>query len=554
MRTLKTIILISMVFFVHLENSAAQANSSSSTGEKRLALVIGNGKYINSNELPNPVNDARAMRDALQKVGFEVSEYENLNQGQIKKAIDDFGTKLKQYNIGLFYYAGHGIQSRGANYLIPVDANIQNEQQIEYDCVQADRILGLMEAAGSKINIVILDACRNNPFSRSWSRSMDGSGLAFMNAPTGSLIAYSTSPGRTASDGSGSNGLYTAALLENIKTPNITILQMFQNVRRSVSDKSTKTQIPWESTSLTSDFYFVNNTSGTNARYDIAENQTYSNNPVTFRSMTNATWKHDEKIYSFYINGEEVSARLVGSWSEADWLVFDPVTKNTFLCENYNTRVLNQVYPAKDLGNASDAWWRLDSVYYHLYVKGENVGVRTKRFSIDNDLLVFDEATNTTYIFKDFTTSHDNQFRPAPIFDNAEFAFWRRVDNTFWLYVKGEEIQYRTKFSSTRNDLLVYDEPTNITYLLDGYYNESNKALLKPARVISYMDNTLWMKTGNEYWVFLKGEMISNRTTTSWSGNDLLVTDTTTYINYILPDYVNATENQLRPVVTIAKN
>lgn len=176
----------------------------------------------------------------------------------MKKAIDDFGYEIKGNDVGLFYYAGHGIQSNGYNYLIPVDAQLITEKQIEYDCVQADRILALMEGSGSKVNIIILDACRNNPFERSWTRSETGKGLAFMNAPKGTLIAYATSPGSTASDGSGEHGLYTSAILESILIPNITILQMFQNVRSIVSQKSNDKQTPWESTSLIGDFYFNN--------------------------------------------------------------------------------------------------------------------------------------------------------------------------------------------------------------------------------------------------------------------------------------------------------
>jgi hypothetical protein len=225
------------------------------TSQKRLALIIGNGNY-QASVLANPENDAREMKSILEQYGFDVLKYENLNQSQMKKAMDDFGEKLKNYDVGLFFYAGHGIQAKGYNYLIPVDADLRSEEQVEYDCVQADRILGLMEASGTKVNIMILDACRNNPFERSWTRAASGRGLAYMNAPAGTLIAYATAPGSTASDGSGSNGLYTSAILESIKIPDITILQMFQNVRSLVSQQSNKQQVPWESTSLTGDFYF----------------------------------------------------------------------------------------------------------------------------------------------------------------------------------------------------------------------------------------------------------------------------------------------------------
>jgi uncharacterized protein (TIGR02145 family) len=223
--------------------------------QKRIALVIGNGNYL-LGSLANPENDARAMKNALQNVGFDVIEYENLNQGEMKRAIDEFGEKIKSYDVGLFYFAGHGIQSNGYNYLIPVDAQLTTEKQIEYDCVQADRVLALMEGSGAKINIIILDACRNNPFERSWTRTATGKGLAFMDAPEGTLIAYATSPGKTASDGSGLNGLYTSAILESIQLQEINIIQMFQNVRKIVVQKSNKQQTPWESTSLTGDFYF----------------------------------------------------------------------------------------------------------------------------------------------------------------------------------------------------------------------------------------------------------------------------------------------------------
>jgi len=235
--------------------ATSEVKSTAPAIQKRLALVIGNGSYTGS-FLANPENDARAMKNVLVQYGFDVLEYENLTQAQMKKAMDEFGNRLKNYDVGLFFYAGHGIQAKGYNYLIPVDADLKSEEQVEYDCVQADRILALMEASGTDVNIIILDACRNNPFERSWTRSSSGKGLAFMNAPKGSLIAYATAPGSTASDGSGNNGLYTSALLESIRIPNINILQVFQNVRVIVSDKSEGRQIPWESTSLTGDFIF----------------------------------------------------------------------------------------------------------------------------------------------------------------------------------------------------------------------------------------------------------------------------------------------------------
>lgn len=516
---------------VTLLSSSLFLNAQVAPEGKRLAIVIGNGSYLHSPELANPVNDARSIRDALQGLGFDVFEFENISQAQMKMAIDNFGTRLKNYSTGLFFYAGHGIQSKGQNYLIPIDANIQSEQQIEYDCVQADRVLGFMEAAGSKINIVILDACRNNPFERSWSRAMDGSGLAFMNAPTGSLIAYSTSPGRTASDGAGSNGLYTAALLENLKTPNITILQMFQNVRRTVSEKSSRQQIPWESTSLTDDFFFVGS---------VKEAK---------KAEIKASWMLLDNGFNFYLNGENVNSRIINSWSSnnKDLLVYDPVTNTTSLIENYEGSTKNKLLQAVVLGSNSSCWWMSKDGYYYLYVKGAQVAARTKSSYVDNDLLVYDTETNITYILKDYINTNDNKIHEAVIFDNAEFAFWRKTnEGSYYLYVKGENIQNRTNSGFAGNDLIVYDTLSNITYQFKNYVTEAGQLKLCPASVLSYQDNAFWCKTAEGYWLISKGKGIQGHTTSKWEGEDLYVTDTETSITYILLDYTKTLENQVR--------
>ncbi len=240
-----------------IQNSNMQVvDNPVNQSQKRLALVMGNSNYQFGGTLPNPVNDARAMKTALESLGFTVLKCENCSQNDMKRMIDDFGEQLKAYDVGLFFYAGHGIQAKGINYLVPVDSKLENERDVEFNCVLADRVLARMEDAKSKINLIILDACRDNPFARSWSRGLESSGLAFMDAPSGSLIAYATSPGKTASDGSGSNGLYTSALLEYIKQSDLQIEDMFKKVRQKVLLESGGKQTPWESTSLTKDFYF----------------------------------------------------------------------------------------------------------------------------------------------------------------------------------------------------------------------------------------------------------------------------------------------------------
>ena len=224
--------------------------------DKRLALVIGNCDYQYAVPLSNPVNDADAIAETLQLLGFDVMKHNNSSQKEMKKAIDSFGEKLKNYDVSLFFFAGHGLQVDGYNYLIPVDANVKSEGDAEYNCVNTGRVLAKMETSDANTNIVILDACRNNPFKTSWSRSLSGKGLAFMEAPTGTIIAYSTSPGNTASDGTGKNGLYTESLLKYIGDPDLNVLQVFQQTRKIVREKSNGEQVPWESTSLINDFYF----------------------------------------------------------------------------------------------------------------------------------------------------------------------------------------------------------------------------------------------------------------------------------------------------------
>jgi uncharacterized caspase-like protein len=238
-----------------MRQDAVKSAVSSSGG--RLALLIGNSAYTHGGNLKNPVNDVRDMKAALEELGFRVIKVENCTQRSMKEAVDDFGEELRGHEVGLFFYAGHGVQVGGENYLIPVDAKLQSEKVVEYDCVRADRVLAMMEGAGSNTNIVILDACRDNPFERSWRRGAAGRGLAFMHAPSGALVAYATAPGKTAGDGTGRNGVYTAALLDHVKTAGLTIEQMFKRVRVTVEERTNKAQTPWESTSLRGDFYFL---------------------------------------------------------------------------------------------------------------------------------------------------------------------------------------------------------------------------------------------------------------------------------------------------------
>ncbi|MEO6393881.1 MAG: caspase family protein, partial [Pyrinomonadaceae bacterium] len=198
---------------------------SAPASDRRIALVIGNGTYTNAPPLKNPPNDARDMAATLKALGFDVTNGINTNQREMKRLIREFGQKLKSGGSGLFYYAGHGVQSNGRNYLIPVEADIQSEAEVEDSGVDVSLVLRFMDEAQNGLNIVILDACRNNPFARSFRSASNG--LAQVDAPTGTLIAYSTAPGRVASDGTGQNGLYTSELLKQMRVPGLSVTDIF---------------------------------------------------------------------------------------------------------------------------------------------------------------------------------------------------------------------------------------------------------------------------------------------------------------------------------------
>jgi uncharacterized caspase-like protein/TPR repeat protein len=222
--------------------------------EARVALVIGNGAYKDA-PLKNPVNDARAVGAALQQCGFQVTELENANREQMVQALRDFGGRIMGGGVGLFYYAGHGMQVRGKNYLVPVDADIATEDEVAYNTLDADAVLAKMDSAKNRLNLVILDACRNNPFGHSFRSAQQG--LAQMDAPAGSYVAFATAPGRTAADGAGVNGLYTQHLLTNLRTPGLRVEDVFKRVRASVMQETKGQQVPWENSSIVGDFYFV---------------------------------------------------------------------------------------------------------------------------------------------------------------------------------------------------------------------------------------------------------------------------------------------------------
>ncbi len=214
------------------------------TSQKRLALVIGNSRYKHTAPLKNTINDAREMKNTLQLLNFEVLLYEDLNYQELREAVREYSDKIDHYDVSMFFYAGHGIQVDDKNYLIPVDAKLDHKKDIAFEAIEVEKVLSILEHQDeNSLNLLILDACRNNPF-RSWERG-GSEGLTSVTPPSGTLVAYATSPGSFASDGYGDNGLYTSELIKQLQKSQ-RIEDVFINTRIAVEEKSGGSQSPWE--------------------------------------------------------------------------------------------------------------------------------------------------------------------------------------------------------------------------------------------------------------------------------------------------------------------
>lgn len=240
---LRTLLLLVMVLLPAFRATAADP-------EPRVALVIGNAAYADG-ALRNPVNDAREMARTLRGLGFTVLAHENLGRQAMEQAVLDYGRRIAAGGVGLVYYAGHGLQVRGRNYLVPVDARIADEAGTRVAAVDVDLLLEQMSTARNRVNVLILDACRNNPFERRLRGT--STGLAPVDAARGTLVAYATAPGSVAADGQGQHGLYTDELLKALRVPGLKIEEVFKRVRAGVAERSHGAQTPWESSSLTGD-------------------------------------------------------------------------------------------------------------------------------------------------------------------------------------------------------------------------------------------------------------------------------------------------------------
>ncbi len=244
MKKLSLILLVVLAGFQSL---------NAATKPSRIALVIGNSDYT-VGKLKNPVNDALLMASTLASKGFQVTTLKNATRRQMKEGIHKFTSSLDEQSVGLLYYAGHGIELEGNNYLIPVDAEIAGEGDVEYESINAGRILNGLKRANNGLNMVILDACRNNPYARNFRSSTRG--LSRMQPTSGSLILYATEPGSVAADGSGDNGVFTTHLVNAINQKGYNIEKVFKVTARNVSKATAKRQIPYIEGVVLGEFYF----------------------------------------------------------------------------------------------------------------------------------------------------------------------------------------------------------------------------------------------------------------------------------------------------------
>ena len=241
--------------------------------DKRVALVIGNSAYTSAPKLANPANDAADMARALTALGFKVVVGIDLDKAQFDKTLRTFATELEGADTGLLFYSGHGLQVAGQNYLVPIDAHVGRERDLDFETVRLDLVLKQMELErDGKTNIVILDACRDNPLARNLARTMGtrsasiGTGLAEVQTGVGTFIAYSTQPGNVALDGQGRNSPFTAALAQHVQEPGQPLTSVMINVRRDVLAATSGKQVPWDHSALTGEFYFKTATLGKPAK------------------------------------------------------------------------------------------------------------------------------------------------------------------------------------------------------------------------------------------------------------------------------------------------
>ena len=399
-KTIKLLIILS-IFFTNLfaiEDSRA-LYIKKYKNEKKLALVIGNSDYDNKklSKLTNPINDSRAVRDKLKDRGFEVLYLENGTQREIDKIVKRFKTKLNHSSVGLFYFAGHGIEVKNKNYLIPIGADISDEVDVKYEALAVDEIVDRMKDSNTRLNIVVLDACRNNPFKRG------SGGLAPMSNAKGTLIAYATDSGSTASDNSSeTNGLFTKHFLKALDEP-LNQREFFHKIRMSVYKDSGEQQLPYLNDGTIGDFYFKVD----KVKYQNSKDKELIKRVAELERLLN---EKEKVVYS----KPKKSYNSSDVWIDTDtgymWQV--PIDK-----KEYNWEEAKRYCRDLNLGGYSD--WRLPS-------KDEFKSILTKDYFPNEH-----SFSKTTYIKKPLLNSMNMRWQ----------SFWSNSD-----YIKRDKYAWSVSF------------------------------------------------------------------------------------------------------------
>jgi tetratricopeptide (TPR) repeat protein len=359
--------------------------------EKRLALVIGNSNY-EKGELKNPVNDARLIASTLDSLDFDVILATNLqDQRSFLNTIREFGNKRIQYDVGFVYYAGHGVQIDGENYLLPTKEIYESKNDIEDYAVNVSKIMKYLTAVTDQVNILILDACRDNPFESNWNatRSLKGQGLAKMPPPTGSLIAFSTDAGNTAADGDGENSIYCKSLVKNMVLENTTLDQVFRNVRTDVLKESKNIQRPIEQSQLTGQaFYLVKS---------------------DYKNIFSSIEKILGTFNSPYFDETDYTPKLYESLEKLNIIISkDPINAKAFLLSSKIYQQLEQTNKALSFVNKAieidDNF--INAYFYRAFLHGE-LGNFELRTNDRNTIIKLDPENITNYMDKvyDFYTN-----------------------------------------------------------------------------------------------------------------------------------------------------
>ncbi len=324
--------------------AAAQAPT-----DLRIALVIGNSAYPGRMALTNPANDATAMSAALKSMGFTVIEAKDASRAQMEDAIQQMFSRLKgKQGIGMLYYAGHGLQVDWKNYMVPVDAKLQSSKDVPTQTVDVGDVIEALKAAGSRMNVIVLDACRDNPFAEKGVK-----GLAPVDAPVGTFLAYATAPGNVAEDGTGSNGLYTKHLLAELQKP-VGIENVFKRVRLNVRKESEGRQIPWESTSLEEDFSFAANKPITVANKEAKREADFSEQKTAWDKIKDST-----NVNDFYDFLTKYPSGLIAEIAQVRLEKLNPVTNLAITESNQNASDYKQLRNFK----VGDSWRTSYTIY-----------------------------------------------------------------------------------------------------------------------------------------------------------------------------------------------